>query len=127
MAGSRAWYVYSSDDGNQYAVELDEDAATINTAGFTVYSGQVVLPLMPKGMKMRYVNAIQSTGAGAGFRSRRIFCGTTESALFSGTAATVTVNGMNYVVSSTRGERQRKPKAAPTGLVGASPVVGGTT
>lgn len=124
MAGSRAWYVYSSDDATAYAVELDEDTGTLGTTGFIPYTGEPALDLPPQGLKMRYVNAVQTSGDGAGFRSRRVFCGTTTSDLFSGDIVTFELNGLQYAVSSTRGERKRNPKAQPTGLVGPSATVG---
>ena len=126
MAGSRSWFVYVADDASQYAVELDEDTGSLNTSGFTPYSGQTPLKLLPQGMKMRYVNAVQTTGAGAGFRSRKIPMGTTTAALYTGVSTTATLNGLIYAISSTRGERSRKPKSVNTGLVGPSPTVGGT-
>lgn len=124
MAGSRAWFVYVADDDTNYAVELDEDSGSINTAGFTPYTGEPALDLPPQGFKMRYVNAVQTTGDGAGFRSRRIYCGTSQADLYDGTSTTVEVNDLQYAVSSTRGERMRKPKALPTGLQGQSAIVG---
>lgn len=124
MAGSRAWFVYTDDDSNEYAVEMDEDMGAIAEAGFTRYTAAAALDLMPKGMKMRYVNAVQTTGSGAGYRSRRIFCGTTESTLYGGTTQTVTLNGFVYAVTSKRGEKKRLPTALNTGLVGVSNTVG---
>jgi len=124
MAGSRAWYVYVADDDTNYAVEIDEDAGALAPAGFTPYTGTPPLDLPPQGFRMRYVNAIQTSGDGAGFRSRKIYCGTADSDLFSGDVTTTTLNGLQYSVSSTRGEKQRKPTAAPTGLKGPSSTVG---
>lgn len=127
MAGSRSWFVYQDDDENEYAVELDEDLGGLPSAGFTAYSGSPALTLPPKGLKMRYVNAVQTTGSGAGFRSRRVHCGTTEATLYGGTTTTFELNGLSYAVTSKRGERQRLPTALPTGLIGQSPTVGIST
>jgi len=126
MAGSRAWYVYTDDDENSYAVELDENVGALVPAGFTVYTSAEALDLMPKGMKMRYVNAVQISGAGAGYRSRRIPCGTTEATLYGGTTQSVVLNDLTYAVTSKRGERKRLPTIQPTGLVGQSSAVGGS-
>lgn len=125
MAGSRAWYVYQDDDDNDYAVELDEDLAAVTGSGFVRYTGETALDLPPKGLRMRYVNAVQTSGAGAGYRSRKVYCATTEATLYGGTTTTFTLNGVTYSVSSKRGERKRLPTAQNTGLVGQSSTVAG--
>lgn len=127
MAGSRRWFVYVDDDGTQSAVMLDEDTGNLDGLGFEVYSGEPVLDLLPKGFKMRYVNAVQTSGSGSGFRYRSFPCGTDDSDIYSGETTTFTHNGLTYAVTSTRGERSRKPTVINTGLVGASPTVGTTT
>lgn len=124
MAGSRSWFIYEDDDENQYAVEMDEDLAGVEGSGFVAYSGAEALTLPPKGLRMRYVNAVQTSGSGAGYRSRRVFCATTEATLYGGTTTTFELNGLNYSVTSKRGERARIPTATNTGLVGESNTVG---
>lgn len=124
MPGSRAWYVYTDDDDEQYGVELDEDTGSLVGLGFKAYTGAPALDQLPRGTFMRYINAVQTSGAGAGFRSRSFPCGTDKAPLFDGTRTTFTINGLNYAVSSTRGEKSRKPTASPTGLQGASATVG---
>jgi len=125
MAGSRAWYVYTDDDDQEFAVELDEDTGSLTDLGFAAYTPEADVDLLPRGMKMRYVNTVQTSGAGAGYRARPFPCGTTTAAAFANKDATFTVNGLNYVVTSTRGEKKRRAKAVPTGLTGNSPTVGG--
>lgn len=127
MAGSRAWFVYTDDDDTQSAVLLDEDTGTLAGLGFTPYTGETPLDPLPKGFKMRYVNAVQTSGSGAGFRYRAFPCGTDESDIYNGTTPTFTLNGLTYATTSTRGERSRRPTATNTGLVGASPTVGTST
>lgn len=124
MAGSRRWYVYVDDDGTESAVMLDEDTGTLAGLGFEVYTGAPVLDLLPKGFKMRYVNAVQTSGSGSGFRYRPFPCGTDDADIYSGDVTTFTHNGLTYATTSTRGERSRKPTVVNTGLVGASPTVG---
>ena len=124
MAGSRAWYKYTDDDDAEYAVELDEDTGGLADLGFAAYASGDDIDLLPKGMKMRYVNATQTSGIGAGFRSRPFPCGSTEAPAFANKDATFTINGLSYVVSSTRGEKKRRAKAIATGLSGPSPTVG---
>lgn len=124
MAGSRAWFIYVDDDDTQSAVMLDEDIGSLDGLGFEPYTGSIVLDLLPKGFKMRYVNAVQTSGDGAGFRYRSFPCGTDDADIYSGDVTTFTINGLTYAVTSTRGERARKPVAIATGLQGASATVG---
>ena len=124
MAGSRAWFIYNDDDGEDYAVNLDEDTGNLEAFDFSPYTGTPPLDPPPRGFRMRYVNAVQTSGDGAGYRYRAFPCGTDTAPVYDGTQATFTVNGLSYAVTSTRGERARKPTATNTGLVGASPIVG---
>lgn len=127
MAGSLKWFVYTSDDEQQYAVLLDEDVGNFIETGFTEYLGDTPLDTLPSGMKMRYVNAVQRTGAAAGFRYRKVYCGTVQSDLFSGDISNFILNNLGYTVTSTRGERSRKPVSGNSGLIGSSPTVGVST
>lgn len=125
MAGSRRWYKYTTDAGAVYGVELDEDKAGVAGAGFTPVTDADNLTTLPQGTEMRGVNATQTSGNGAGFVNTFQPCATQTATLYVGTVKTFTRNGLNYSVSSTRGETTRRPKALNTGLVGASPTVGG--
>lgn len=125
MAGSRRWYKYTTDQGLVYGVELDEDKAGVSGAGFTPVTDADNLTTLPQGTKMRGVNATRTSGGGANFVNEFQPCATLTATLFAGTTKTFTRNGLNYSVSSTRGESARKPKALNTGLTGASPTVGG--
>lgn len=127
MAGSRAWFNYVSDNGITYAVELDEDTAAITGLGFTPYNDQAPSTTLPQGYKMRYINAAQVSGQGAGFVSRQIPVGIPTAPLFTGQVSSLSVNGISYAVSSSRGEKQRRPKQQNTGLIGNSSQVGGQT
>lgn len=124
MAGSRAWFNYVSDNGITYAVELDEDTGALPGLGFTRYTDGTPTTTLPSGWRMRYVNAAQTSGDGAGYVSRRVPVGTPASPIYSGTQSTFTLNGLSYAVSSNKGERQRRPKASNTGLIGPSSTVG---
>lgn len=124
MAGSRAWYVYNDDDGEDWGVELDEDTGTLAGLAFTPYTGEPDLDQLPRGKFMRYINAVQTSGTGAGFRYRSFPCGTDTAPLYDGSETTFTINGLNYSVTSTRGEKTRTPTANNSGLQGPSPTVG---
>lgn len=125
MAGSLAWYKYTDDQDKVWGVQLDEDLGGLTGAGFTPVAANEDLETLPRGMKMRGVNAVQTSGAGAGYVSRFWACGTKTAAIYAGTTKTFTVNGLTYSTSSTRGESKRKPKAEPTGQIGKSSTVGG--
>ena len=79
MAGSNKSFVYESDSGTDYAVRLDESNGELLGAGFTdLDDGVGALNGLPRNLKMRYVNAINSaTGA-----TRKIFIGNKDAALF---------------------------------------------
>ena len=124
MAGSRAWFIYNDDDGEDWGVELDEDTGNLGAFGFTPYTGSPALDQLPRGTFMRYVNAVQTSGTGAGFRYRSFPCGTDTAPAFDGSTPTFTVSGLSFTVTSTRGEKSRKPTASNSGLQGASAVVG---
>lgn len=125
MAGSLAWYKYVDDQNKTWGVLLDEDLGGLTGSGFTpVVSGEA-LDTLPRGMKMRGVNAVQTSGAGAGYVSRFWACGTKESAIYAGTTKTFTINSLTYATSSSRGESRRVPKAVATGQTGKSSQVGG--
>ena len=125
MAGSLIEAVYTNDDEEQYAVKIDEDRARLVALGFSIYTGTPILDRPPQGFKMRYVNAVKTTGDGAGYERIAVPCGSSEqSSVYSGTATTFVLNGHTYAVTSTRGEKKRVPTAFNTGLQGASPTVG---
>lgn len=123
MAGSLAWFKYTDDKGNVWGVQMDEDKAGVEGAGFTAVAATDNLNTMPRGMEMRGVNATRTTGAGAGFVNEFQPCATQTATLMTGEAKTFTRNGQTYSVSSTRGESRKIPKSLNTGLVGKSPTV----
>jgi hypothetical protein len=124
MASSRKWYVYTDDKSNEWGVELDEDTGGLQGLGFTAISSATDLDTLPRGITMRSINAVQTSGSGAGFRYRKFPVGEDSATLFAGTSNTFTINGLNYTVTSVRGEKARKPYGENTGLVGQSPTVG---
>lgn len=127
MAGSLRWYVYTADDGEEFGALLDEDTGNLEALGFTPVLAETDIDPLPKGFKMRYVNAVQTTGSGAGFRYRSFACGDADATLFSGETKVFTINGLSYEVTSTRGERSRRPRSTNSGLIGSSPTVGLST
>ena len=116
MSGTRSWYNYLSDNGVTYAVELDGDTGNLVALGFTAYAGTAATTPLPQGWEMRHINAVKMSGEGAGFISRRFPCGKPTAPVYAGTASVLTRDEVLYAVSSTRGEKQRRPKAGETGL-----------
>jgi len=125
MAGSRRWYVYVDDRDKRWGAELDEDNGSLAGAGFVAVASGDDLDTMPRGMEMRGVYAVQTSGAGAGYVSTFQPCATKTAGIYAGTTKTWTKNGLNYSLTSTRGETRRIPKALNTGQTGNSPSVGG--
>jgi hypothetical protein len=127
MAGSLRWYIYRANDGTEYGVLLDEDTGNAPALGFDPVLTESNLDTLPKGFVMRYVNAVQVSGSAAGFRYRSFACGSDDADLFTGDVKTFTINGLDYEVTSTRGERSRRPRSTNSGLIGSSPTVGVST
>lgn len=69
MAGSRDWFVYTSDSGQSYLVNLDESNA--EAAAFPHFgAGTPKFPPAPKGMTMRFIHCRSRT---ADSRTRRFY------------------------------------------------------
>lgn len=121
MAGSRDWFIYTSDTGQRFVVNLDESNA--EAAGFPHFQLNNVaeqLPTLPANMDMRFVYAYNTATPDI----RRRFYVPTLAALttflqtrqigaqtYPGTAPTP------WTISTYRGERRRKlPVVLDTGL-----------
>lgn len=122
--GSRRWFAYPADNGQVYAVNLDESnsEATINNGGavsnplFVNLAATATLPVnqLPKGTKMRYINTfLQSNPA-----VKRVFkCGSLAAFAFAAGPSTISASyssdgsssgtAVTWVVSSRVGEKGR--------------------
>ena len=124
MAGSKKSMVYKSDNGNNYAVTVDESNGEV--ASFDDYSliyevAGVPLPTMPKGMVMRYAN-VSRDGA-----NRRIWVGKPDSPIMLGSVVSLLLSffgagtfaeSVAWIVSSVIGEKSpTRPKTADTGIL----------
>ena len=127
MAGSKKWYIYQADSTELYAVELDEDTGSAAPLGFQPYTANSADTQLPRGTVMRYVNCVQMSGDGAGYRHRQFPCGSTDAPAFETPGTTININGFDYQVTSSRGEKVRRPIAANSGLQGQNSTVGGST
>jgi hypothetical protein len=127
MAGSKRWYRYVGDNGDNYAVELDNTNTTavlsvsgtvVGALGAPVSGGET---LLPGRLKMRYVNTYLSTNP---LIRRKLWVpllsvfnqitnGSTIAAVASGSEVAST-----WVVTSKRGERSPIANITDTGQVG---------
>ena len=58
MAGSNNWMIYTTDDGEQYAVNIAESNGL--ATDFDDYTGTPALPPLPQGYVMRSVQVVES-------------------------------------------------------------------
>lgn len=79
MAGSLKNFVYTTNNGSEFIVRLDESNAELTGAGFRdMVDADANLLALPKNVKMRYVNVVNA----ATNATRKIFCGTSSAAAF---------------------------------------------
>lgn len=61
MAGSRKWMKYTTDEGTEYAVQIDESNSEATGMGWLDYTDDDgAVPLLPRGLVMRTITAIDS-------------------------------------------------------------------
>jgi hypothetical protein len=131
MAGSLTWRQYTTDAGVSYSIRIDESNANAalvgGTAGAIMSIRTANLPLIPVGIKKRYVNAYNSALPA---QKRKFYIGSAAvaSTLVSGSTlsaeaypGTVDTAGtaVTWIITSYRGEKSRFApafSAADTGL-----------
>lgn len=115
MAGSKKWFIYTTDEGEDYALERDESNTEAVNAGTQDYpAGGTVLDSLPGNVRPRV----------AVFRSldrtvqREIVCLTQTifAALVAGSSFTDPVSGKVVYLSLKRGQWRRIPIGQDTGL-----------
>lgn len=113
VLGERRTFVYTSETGQQFNMELD------NSVGAGVgnpYSSDATLPGLSASAKRpirpRYIN-VEDVATG-NIKKRIVICNPTN-AFYQGTDTTLTINGTEFVVTSSRGEDRARYKveAAP--------------
>lgn len=111
MAGSVKWMNYTADDGTAYSTLIDESNGIL--FGFTDVGGATAsAEVMPKYLKMRRVNLKSADGKA----NRSVPVGSVTNDYFTGVSSVVTLNGINYNVTSTTGEKRRRAYSLDTGL-----------
>lgn len=116
MAGSIKWFVYTTDDGDDFAIKLDESNTEQVNAGTQDYvAGAGVNYSVPRNLKPRNL-VYESTDGNV---RRRIVALTTT--IFNGVAAgasyTDPVSGTVVNLVAKNGERISLPRADDTGLI----------
>lgn len=136
MAGSKSWFRYTDDSGTDYSVFLDESnsEATIGGARLLL-SRTAAYPLLRKGIKLRYCNAFLTSNPDI---KRRFYLGNAAAVAQVFTGANIVAGvyadptdaaapaGVNWTVTSYRGEEQSIPPAVSatsgdTGLTDGDP------
>ena len=113
--GSRRWFGYTGNDGNQYAVELDENVYETVALGFAplqagpsgpVAQGRILSASSSRPLTMRSVRG-QFTKANGDVTYKTFYCGT-QVALDALVIAGVLVLGgtQNWSLTSSRGEEK---------------------
>lgn len=100
LLGNRSWYLYTADNGNQYSYLTDDDLAT--AVGATLNDENQTLP---RGLKPRGVNCQDADGN----KKFVIVPSTTSDVWTADGASTLAIDGVNFTVTSRRGERSRIP------------------
>lgn len=88
MAGSKKWVKYTADNGNVYAVKIDESNAELTGFDDITIADEiagVVPPPLPKGARMRYAIAVEPDSG----NTRRIWVGKNDIALWLGSVFSV--------------------------------------
>lgn len=111
--GSRRWFQYNGDRGLTYAVQLDESTYENADLGFggveagadgPVANGRVIAATGSLPLAMRYVNLAHVNTDGYTER-RTAYVGSLTAPAFNGSISVVTIDGVDWSISSTRGQR----------------------
>lgn len=117
MTGSRRWFGYKSDDGTDYALELDESLAESTALGFTdVASG--AQPIYANGLRpirCRYLNVFKVVDDIT--QRRRFIVGTLAAFNTLKGAGSVTVDGSLWSITSAKGENTKIVPATDSALL----------
>lgn len=105
--GSRRWFGYTADNGDDFAVELDESVGESASLGFSVVAdGAIVLSATStRPLKMRYINAYKVVDDIT--IRHRYWVGTVAAFTAIAAAGSATIDGSLWSVSSVIGERRK--------------------
>lgn len=116
--GSRRYFMYTSDNGSEYAVELDESIYEVTALGFAALPGQrdVLGVNSTRPLRMRYVNCSRVNSNQQTERAS-FFVGSSAAFVALQNTGSVTVDGDQWNISSVRGEQRKLVPATDTGLL----------
>jgi len=115
MAGSKKWFIYTTDDGTDFAILRDESNVEGTNAGTQDYpDGGTVKYSLPGNVKPRRIYFANA----AGTIRREVVCLTQTifDAVNGGSTMTDGVSGQTLTVSLKRGEEIALPRGVDTGL-----------
>lgn len=122
--GSRRDFSYTSDDGLEYAVNLDESTYETLTLGFgqkptaAAISARRILQVSNKRpLEPRYILCVQQDGEEDLVGRRQKFYIGNNSAGVWATATIVVVDGITYAITAKIGEKRYLPPTVDTGLL----------
>lgn len=107
FSGTRASYVYTSDTGALYVLQLDETLGDLTGAGLDAYDPASPGSATPKPTRFQ-PRGVYWQGTATGFETKRKFitCGTLDATLYdSNVRQTLTIDGVAGVTTGRRGEQ----------------------
>lgn len=120
MAGSIKWFIYTTDDGDDFAVKLDESNTEQINAGTQDYvAGAGVNYALPRNVKPR--NLVYESTDGAVRRRLVALTPTIFNGVAAGNSYTDPVSGVVVNLVQKNGERISLPRADDTGLQDGDP------
>lgn len=113
--GSRRWFMYTADNGTEYAAELDESIYETAALGFAALPGQrdVILASSSRPVSMRRINLVRVDANGSTERAT-VFVGSAAAFAALQNTGTVTLDGDAWGISSVRGETRKLVPATDT-------------
>lgn len=106
FSGTRSDYVYTTDTGAKYVIEMDDTLGTQPNNGLTVFDPANPGTATPKPNKFN-LRGVYWQGTAAGYEGKRKFlvCGTLAATLYaSNLRQTVSVDGVAGVTTGRKGE-----------------------
>lgn len=124
MSGSRRWFAYFTDDGTEFALQLDESVAESVSLGFgqsitgavAADPGRRINPSRKGAVQPRYVLASRIDTDGREVR-RKFYVGALSGAAWGGSPYGVTIDGDDWDITFRSGEKRSFIPASDTGII----------
>lgn len=120
MAGSRKWFVYTTDSGSDFAIQLDEsNTEAVNGATQDLVEGINITFALPRNVKPRCVYYSNTNN------TRTIKCVALTQTIYNGLVAgnvasipdPINPEGPDLILKRTLGEKVSRPYANDTGII----------